>query len=169
MRDLSHELGIGAPSLYAAFGSKPALFKESVKSYEQKYGGFIDAAIVEESSAVATLSRILTEAPQRYTRKGLPRGCLVVSGDAGTDDDKIRGWLAQFRNGNTGELVAKIEADITAGTLSADVDPQGLAAYVTTVLSGLVQRARDGAPRKELEDIAHIAMTALPAPSPSAE
>ncbi|WP_293781524.1 TetR/AcrR family transcriptional regulator [uncultured Aeromicrobium sp.] len=165
MRDLSDELGIGAPSLYAAFGGKQALFEEAVKVYDQQYGGFIDAAITEEPTAVAAMRRMFAEAPQRYTRRGLPRGCLVAAGDAGAEDDTIRSWLAGFRNAKTRELAAKIQSDIAAGTLPHEVDPQELAGYVMAVLSGLVQRARDGASRKELEGIAHVATAALPTPS----
>ncbi len=45
MRDLTVELGIGAPSLYSAFGSKQQLFTDAIRVYDRQYGGFIEAAL----------------------------------------------------------------------------------------------------------------------------
>lgn len=162
VRDLSDELGIGQPSLYNAFGGKRALFDEALNVYERKYGEFIDAALDEEPTAVLAMRRILTEAPARYTRRGLPRGCLVASGDAGTDNADVRAAMSRIREDKTTRLRHKIEADIAAGRLPHDTDATGLAGYVMSVLSGLVQRTRDGANRRELESIASIAVSALP-------
>lgn len=162
VRDLSDELGIGQPSLYNAFGGKRALFDEALDVYERKYGEFIDAALNEEPTAALAMRRILTEAPARYTRRGLPRGCLVTSGDAGTDDADVRAAMSRIREHNTTRLRHKIEADIAAGSLPHDTNATGLAGYVMSVLNGLVQRARDGATRRELESIAGIATRALP-------
>lgn len=162
VRDLSQELGIGQPSLYSAFGGKRALFEEAVETYDRQYGGFIDAALAEELTAVETMRRILTEAPMRYTRRGLPRGCLVASGDAGASDGDVKTWLSKFRDEKTLELAHKIQADVSAGLLPLETDAQALAAYVMAVLSGLVQRARDGGPRRELEGVSRLAIAALP-------
>ncbi|GAB17134.1 putative TetR family transcriptional regulator [Gordonia effusa NBRC 100432] len=162
VRDLSDELGIGQPSLYNAFGGKRALFDEAVGVYDSEYGGFIDAALSEEATAVAAMRRILSEAPGRYTRRGLPRGCLVACGDAGTDDPEVRASLAKMRDRNMIRLRRKCDEDVAAGRLRADTDSTGLAGYVMVVLNGLAQRARDGATRRELEGIARVAASAIP-------
>lgn len=165
VRELSEELGIGQPSLYNAFGGKRALFEEAVEVYDREYGGFIDAALDAEPTAERAMRRILTEAPARYTRRGLPRGCLVTSGDAGTDDRDVRASMSRIRAEKTNQLRRKIAADVTAGRLPEDTDSAGLAGFVMAVLAGLVQRARDGATRRELEHIASTATVALPQPT----
>jgi AcrR family transcriptional regulator len=162
VRDLSQELGIGQPSLYNAFGGKHALFTEAVGVYDQTYGGFIDAALNEEPTAPLALRRILSEAPQRYTRDGLPPGCLIAGGDAGTTDDTVHRELSDLRARKTAQIAARIDDDIAAGRIPPGTDSSATAAYVMTVLSGLAQRARDGVPREELAAIARIAATALP-------
>lgn len=169
MRDLSQELGIGQPSLYNAFGGKRALFDEAVGVYDREYGGFIDAALEEEPTAALALRRILAEAPARYIRRGLPRGCLVTSGDAGTDDAGIRASMSRLRGEKIDQLRRKVETDMSAGRLPQDTDAQALAGYVMAVLTGLVQRARDGAPRRELESIASTAAAVLPQQRPPGE
>lgn len=163
VRDLSDELGIGQPSLYNAFGGKRALFEEAVEVYDRTYGGFIDAALAEEATAAGAMRRILEEAPMRYTRRGLPRGCLVTSGDAGTDDPGVKTWMSEVRDVSRQGLRNKIRDDVDAGVLPADTDAEGLAAYVMAVLSGLVHRARDGASRRQLEQVSQVALSALPA------
>lgn len=162
VRDLSEALGIGTPSLYSAFGDKRALFAEAVAAYERHYGEFINAALDEEPTAALAMRRILAEAPARYTRRGLPRGCLVVYGDAGADDDQVRTSMALVREHNTGRLRRKIETDIAEGRLSEDIDAAAMAGYLMGTLSGLVQQARDGTSRRELEKVAAIAAAALP-------
>lgn len=164
VRDLSNELGIGQPSLYNTFGSKRQLFNEAVEVYRRSYGNFIGAAISEEPTALKAIHRILTEAPTRYTRRGLPRGCLLTSGDAGTADSGIHDALCRVRRESTRQLQRKIDADVTEGLLPATTDAAHLAGFVMTVLSGLVHHAQDGLPRAQLNGIAAMAASALPAP-----
>lgn len=161
-RDLSSALGIGIPSIYAAFGDKQCLFNEAVQVYDERYGGFINAALREESTARAAFARILREAPARYTRRGLPNGCLIVSGDDGTVDPAVRAALQRIRRQKTGELADKVGADIGAGDVPADTDAQALAQYVMSTLSGIAQAARDRVPRATLDRVAEIAVRALP-------
>lgn len=160
-RDLSSALGVGIPSIYAAFGDKQCLFAEAVQVYDERYGGFINAALSEESTARAAFARILLEAPARYTRRGLPHGCLVVSGDDGTVDPAVRAALQRIRRQKTGELADKVRADIAAGDVPADTDAQALAQYVMTTLSGIAQAARDSISRATLDRVAALAIRAL--------
>ncbi|MDJ0362520.1 TetR/AcrR family transcriptional regulator [Rhodococcus sp. H29-C3] len=162
VRDLSEELGIGTPSLYNAFGDKKALFTEAVSIYDREYGGFIEAAIQDAPTSAAAVRRILLEAPARYTRHGLPHGCLVASGDAGTTDSEIHDSLQHLRSEKAQSLSDRIRADISAGQLPEDTDADGLSGYVMTVISGLAQRASEGATKAELTTIADIATRSCP-------
>lgn len=161
-RDLSSALGIGLPSLYAAFGDKQQLFTEAVQVYDTRYGGFIEAALTEEPTARQAVVRILTEAPGRYTRRGLPNGCLVVSGDDGATDATVKARLCHLRRRKTVDLADKIRADIATGELSGDTDARALAQYVMTTLSGLARAASDRIPRAVLDRVAAIALQAWP-------
>jgi len=160
IRDLSTCMGIGMPSLYNTFGDKQTLFAEAVQVYEREYGGFIEAALSEEPTATAAAIRILTEAPRRYTRRGLPHGCLIVSGDGGTNDETVRQALQRVRDHKTAQVSEKIEGDIATGALPADTDAAGLAGFTMAVLDGLAQRARNGGTRAELTGIANVAIGA---------
>jgi AcrR family transcriptional regulator len=162
VRDLTTELGIGAPSLYHAFGDKQQLFIEAIGRYDAQYGGFIDAALTEEPTARQAAARVFAEAPARYTRRDLPAGCLVVSGDAGTSDATVTTHLQRIREAKVGAFADKIRTDIAAGTLPADTDAQALARYTMALLSGVAQAARDGVDRAELEHATRLALNAWP-------
>lgn len=160
IRDLTDELGIGAPSLYNTFGDKHALFDEAVRVYDAAYGGFIDAALDEERTARDAAARILAEAPSRYTRDGLPSGCLIVSGDIGTSDAAVQETLRNLRQAKVVQFTAKIQSDVDTGRLPADTDPEALARYTFAMLSGLAQSACENIPRTKLEQMAKLAFSA---------
>ena len=110
----------------------------------------------------AGAARLFAEAPARYTRPGLPAGCLIVTGDIGTTDKEVLASVRRIRQAKVAALTDKIKADIAAGELPADTDAQALARYTMSMLSGIAQAARDGVPRDELERVARIALTAWP-------
>lgn len=166
MRDLTTELDIAAPSLYRAFGDKEQLFAEAVTTYDVRYGGFIDAALREEQTGADAAIRILREAPGAYTRRGLPTGCLIVSGDAGSANPDVTREVHYIRTGKSRALAARFAGDVAAGVLPAGTEPSALARYVMVVITGLAGAARDGAGRTELARIAQIAIAALPRREP---
>ncbi|MBF6300831.1 TetR/AcrR family transcriptional regulator [Nocardia amamiensis] len=156
--DLTAAMGIGAPSLYAAFGDKKTLFAEAVRSFGARYGGFVTRALAEEETAEAAVRRILREAATEYTQPDCPRGCLMISADANTTNAEIGELLRDKRNRNIDTFAARIQADIDAGVLPRHLDARMLARYVGTVMQGMSQAARDGASRAELERVAELAM-----------
>ncbi|MEO8798683.1 MAG: helix-turn-helix domain-containing protein, partial [Polyangiaceae bacterium] len=58
---LTKSMGIGAPSLYAAFGDKRALFEEALGYYSKTYGAFIMQVAREEADARTAVERLLGE------------------------------------------------------------------------------------------------------------
>ncbi|WP_280315948.1 TetR/AcrR family transcriptional regulator [Nocardia abscessus] len=156
--DLTAAMGIGAPSLYAAFGDKKTLFAEVVASFGARYGGFVARALAEERTADAAVRRILREAATEYTRPDCPHGCLVNSAGVNTTTAEIADLLRDMRNRNIDAFAARIQADIAAGVLPRHLDARTQARYVGTVMQGMSQAARDGASRAELEQVAELAL-----------
>ncbi|MBF6339614.1 TetR/AcrR family transcriptional regulator [Nocardia abscessus] len=156
--DLTAAMGIGAPSLYAAFGDKKTLFAEVVANFGGRYGGFVARALAEERTADAAVRRILREAATEYTRPDCPHGCLVNSAAVNTTSAEIADLLRDMRNRNIDAFAARIQADIDAEALPRHLDARTLARYVGTVMQGMSQAARDGASRAELEQVAELAL-----------
>ncbi|MBF6466617.1 TetR/AcrR family transcriptional regulator [Nocardia beijingensis] len=156
--DLTAAMGIGAPSLYAAFGDKKTLFAEVVATFGARYGGFVARALAEEDTARAAVRRILREAATEYTRPDCPHGCLVISAGVNTTSAEVAELLRDMRNRNIDTFAARIQADIDAGLLPDHLDARTLARYVGTVMQGMSQAARDGASRAELDGVAELAL-----------
>ncbi|MBE8472525.1 TetR/AcrR family transcriptional regulator [Streptomyces justiciae] len=160
--DLTRVMGIGAPSLYAAFGDKRALFEEVVLEYGRRYGSFGDRALAEEPTARAAVERMLREAAVEYTAPGRPHGCLVIHAATNCTSAEVEESLRDRRNANIAAFESRIRADIAAGELPADTDAAALARHAGAMIQGMSQQARDGASREELEALAEIAMAIWP-------
>lgn len=145
MADLVAALGIASARIYAAFGSKEALFREAIELYESQEGGFADLALQEPCAYVA-IERMLQEAVALYTRADGPRGCMVVASavNCSSDNDSVREWLAEHRRARTASIIQRLEAAQQAGELPGHSDATSLGDYYSTVLHGLSVQARDG-------------------------
>lgn len=161
--DLTRAMQIGAPSLYAAFGDKKALFREAVELYGRTQD-YVGRALIEEPSARQAVDRMLHEAADVYTAPDRPGGCMVVS--AATNCTPLSADVAEFlrekRTSNVRRLEERIRHDVDAGALPSHVDPRGLALFISATLQGMSQQAQDGASADELTGVADAAMRAWP-------
>ncbi|WP_433668364.1 TetR/AcrR family transcriptional regulator [Nocardia sp. CA-136227] len=160
--DLTKALGIGAPSLYAAFGDKRKLFDEVLAAYGMSYGGFAARAFADEPTARTAAERTLREAAVEYARPGQPPGCLVIHAGINTTNHEVLQLLQKLRNDNIDAFERRIREDVAAGRLPADTDARALARYTGAVMQGMSQAARDGADEDELRRVAALAMLAWP-------
>ena len=162
INDLTREMGIRSGSLYAAFGDKRSLFHEVIETYGRSPAGeFIWAARVREPTAHAAFRRILLDAAAMYTDPETPAGNLLCS--AAAADTDVATYMRDLRNANVETFEKRLTAAQREGDLPATASSQKLAAYFTTVMHGMSQRARDGATAAELTDTADLAMAAWPA------
>jgi AcrR family transcriptional regulator len=161
---LARAMGVGVPSLYAAFGDKKSLFHEVVEVYGRTHGAFARKALDEEPTARAGVARMLREAAAEYTATDHPQGCLIISGATNCTEDSadIEQLLRDQRNANIADIEGRIRADVAAKVLPANSDPTTLARLTGVTIQGMSQQARDGATRTQLEAVATAAMKAWP-------
>ncbi|MEU9705652.1 TetR/AcrR family transcriptional regulator [Streptomyces sp. NPDC047981] len=162
--DLTRAMGISAPSLYAAFGDKKALFEEVVEAYAVSYGAYGGRAFEEEPTARGALGRMLREAAGLFTDPSHPRGCLMISAATNCSNPEVEQTLRERRARNLAAFEARIRRGVDAGELPAGTDTGTLARLYGAVLQGMSQQARDGATRAELEAVAEAAMRSWPTP-----
>ncbi|MEV3855122.1 TetR/AcrR family transcriptional regulator [Streptomyces sp. NPDC050095] len=165
--DLTREMGIGAPSLYAAFGDKRSLFEEVVRVYGITHGSRPGRALTEEPTARGAVERLLREAADEFTDPAHPHGCLVIHAATNCTTPEVEQALREQRGASLAAIEDRIRQGVAVGELPERTDPAALARFVGAVFQGMSQQSRDGASRAELEAIADLAMTAWPAREPA--
>ncbi|KUZ74298.1 TetR family transcriptional regulator [Burkholderia ubonensis] len=151
MSDLVETLGIASARIYAAFGSKEALFREAVALYENGDGGFADRALDEADVRIA-IERMLRDAVAAYTKRGQPHGCMVVSAatNCAPENEGVMEWLAEHRRARTQSIVERLQRALEQGQLKPATDVKALADFYATQLHGISVQSRDGVTKERL-------------------
>ena len=152
MNDLSASLGLASARIYAAFGSKESLFREAIALYEGEEGGFADRALEQDANVVTSFRQMFEDAIALYTRKGQPRGCMVVSSatNCTVENEGIGESLAQHRRKRTGVIIRRLKTAVINGEVAPTLDVNAVGELIAATLHGLSVQARDGASQKRL-------------------
>lgn len=162
MSDLTEAMGINAPSLYAAFGSKEELYREAIAHFAATESDDILTPLRSARTAREAIEGYLMASAMIFTRPGRPPGCMVVLSAVnavGVGDETSR-ILREMRAGSIVMIEERLSRAVAGGELPASLDRQAIASYYVTVQQGMSIQARDGASRAMLEAIARGAMAA---------
>lgn len=163
--DLTKALGINPPSLYAAFGSKRALFEMALDRYMCDRSLQLKEAMARPNVHDA-ISDLLTGRVEIFTDPTIPPGCMTVQ--AGLSSAKphkeIVDLLADAREGMRLTVLARIKQAADAGEIPATTDCDALVRFIMVTLYGLSVEAASGAPKEELKAVALMATHGIPKP-----
>jgi AcrR family transcriptional regulator len=162
---LTQSIGIAAPSLYHAFGSKEGLYREVIRRYQGM--GLSESQIAGCTSSGEAIRKVLEFGIAAVARSKRPAGCMVSSGLLMASPEHAD-LAAQVRKERTKLRVAlqkRIEKDIVTGRMKSSVNAANLARFYTAVLQGMSVQAIDGATQAELTDVMEIALLAWPGPA----
>ncbi|WP_200887488.1 TetR/AcrR family transcriptional regulator [Sphingomonas sp. ERG5] len=156
MTDLTDAMGIASPSLYAAFGSKEALFREAVERYQGNVGTEIWDALDSEPEIAAAIGAFLMNTARSYSDETTPRGCMIVLGarSMGQSSHPVCEMLKAHREMNLVRLRQRFDRAVADGQLPATFDCAAAAAFYAALQHGMSIIARDGADAATLEAIA---------------
>lgn len=160
--DLTAAMGIGSPSLYAAFGSKEALFREAVDLYSATEGTEIWTVLDTAPTAREAIAGFLMATAASFARPGKPAGCMIVLSalHATEASESVCRALRAKRADNQKAMEDCLRRAVAAGELPRGIDVRPIATFYLTVQQGMSVQARDGASRDMLEQIARSAMAA---------
>lgn len=154
--DLTQAMNITRPSLYAAFRDKENLFLAAVDHYRNTVIGPVFRRMIEapsEETAADLLSAFFSSIAVIITNPDTP-GCLIACmlEQESCESEVIKKKLAALLSG--ADEGFKIFLQAHAGELRHGVSTEYGAKILTTTIHGLATRARAGATRTELNEIA---------------
>lgn len=151
--DVTDVLGINPPSFYAAFGSKAGLYERVLNRYNSASAIPLDALLRDDRPVAVCLARLLEEAARYYAADPDATGCMVLEGTRSND--------AQARDA---ALAFNLAAERVIHDYIAARHPeeaQRLTDFVSTTMSGLSAKARNGHDLDRLLTTARLASLAL--------
>src|SRR5690349_16145610 len=103
--DLTQAMGIGSPSLYAAFGSKEALYAASLRHYNENYEAFFWGGYFSATTARDAIVSLLMDTASALTGcvADIPHGCMVALSSVGSEGYAELGQLVRTARGETFE------------------------------------------------------------------
>ncbi|WP_198670639.1 TetR/AcrR family transcriptional regulator [Oceanicella sp. SM1341] len=161
--DLTSAIGIAAPSLYAAFGSKAGLYREVIARYETRDAAAHIALMDGAPDAETAARRMLESVVGMLTACSEPRCCMIASGmvACSAEHEDIAGELAARRDHFRVEMASRL------GRWMEPEQAASLARYLIAVIQGISVQARDGASARELARIVEAACVVFRAPAPA--
>ena len=164
MNDLCDAMDVRSPSLYAAFGSKEALYLEAIQRYVEVFGPPVWDGLAEGATARAGVENLLLAATESLPEShGTPGGCMAAL--AAVCDEWPAGIaqvVRKIRAEMLGMLRSRLEAGVANGELPATTDIEGLSRFYFSVYQGMAVQARDGAGAPKLKGVVTAAMSAWP-------
>ena len=164
MNDLCDAMDVRSPSLYAAFGSKEALYLEAIQHYVEVFGPPVWDGLAEGATARAGVENLLLAATESLPEShGTPGGCMAAL--AAVCDEWPAGIaqvVRKIRAEMLGMLRSRLEAGVANGELPATTDIEGLSRFYFSVYQGMAVQARDGAGAPKLKGVVAAAMSAWP-------
>ncbi|HEY5203879.1 MAG TPA: TetR/AcrR family transcriptional regulator [Roseiarcus sp.] len=164
MNDLCDAMGVRSPSLYAAFGSKEALYLEAVEHYVEIFGPPVWDKLAEGATARAGVENLLLAATESLPESHVtPPGCMATL--AAVSDEwpaGIADVVRKIRIDMLGMLRARLESGVANGELPTTTDIEALSRFYLSVYQGMAVQARDGAAAAELTGVVAAAMAAWP-------
>ena len=165
MTDLCDAMRIRSPSLYAAYGSKEALYLEAINHYAATHGAELWDRVGTAGSARAGVEAMLMAAAEMLPESADgPPGCMAMLAALSDDWPLAIGDAARkMRDGSLERLRLRLETGVEDGELPVETDVDGTARLFFGIFQGMAVQAKDGASSQQLRKVAEGAMAAWPA------
>lgn len=161
--------GISAPSFYAAFGSKEALFDECVQRYLNTYAQVTECLWDESLPPRQAIETALRQSARMQCDNAHPKGCMVTLGVMSApspENARVADALTQSRLRTRAGIVACVERAMAAGEWPGTPDPQVMATVFDSFLQGISILARDNTPHETFDAaISQLLLTWAVAPT----
>ncbi len=155
--------GISAPSFYAAFGSKEALFEECVQRYLSTYAQVTECLWDVSLPPRQAIETALRQSVRMQCEDGHPKGCMVALGVMSApspENARVANALTHSRLRTRAGIVACVERAVREGQLPETTEAAVMATVFDSFLQGVSILARDNVPHAILDAaISQLLMT----------
>ncbi|WP_447785759.1 TetR/AcrR family transcriptional regulator [Pseudomonas germanica] len=146
--------GISAPSFYAAFGSKEALFDECVQRYLTTFAQVTECLWDETLPPRQAIETALRQSARMQCDDGHPKGCMVTLGVMSApspENAHVAQALTHSRARTRAGIVACVERGVSEGLLADDTNAAAMATVFDSFLQGISILARDNTPIESID------------------
>lgn len=166
--ELCSAMGVNPPSMYAAFGSKAALFIEAMEHYERSYWEEPGRRFLAEPDLRRAVAGYFDDAARILLSPETPCGCMVVLAAVNLADSggEVAQAVRRLRMATKEMFALRLRKAAGEGLIPPDTDIPALAGTLNALLEGLSLQARDGLSQKELRAMAAHAASLIPSGGP---
>lgn len=152
---LTDRLGIAPPSLYAAFGSKSALFCEAAERYQRVEGARPGVELETAPTALIGIERLLRANVALFTRRRTPRGCMLTRATLTCPPEErvVSAYLDRCRRERLEAIASRLNRALDAHEPLPTHDVTAFAHQVDATVQGLAVKALEGTSRRVLDAV----------------
>jgi len=160
--DLVGATGLNKHSMYQEFGSKEGLYHECLDNFTNKINWQLDAILTRKPLGLQNIKDFFRNRIE-YASSGECHGCMLVNATVEKellDDDAIE-RTQQYLSHRRDTILECLKAAQKTGEVNPAKDPDVLADYLLSFLTGIMVVGKTNPTRKSLEAATEVAFSSL--------
>jgi len=156
MKDIEEEMDMRPGSIYAAFGNKETLFKETLEEYAAFAADEFKQTLAQKSSVLQGLSLYLRNIAVMTANSAPTRACMLVKTllEFTPEDKAFSDPVQEYLDGFERLFTEAFSEAQQRGEIGRSQSPERLALLLQTNIIGLRTMARRGISESQLESLA---------------
>ena len=163
LQDLLQAMRLSKSSFYQAFGSKQQLFERCLRRYREQTAQDLLARLDKLGSGRRFIAELLESAVDEARSEQKPRGCLVMNtaNEFAQRNPEVAAWVQQGVNRFKGIFETAVRRSQDQGEIPPERDPETLALYLVSSMSGIKTLVKAGLDDQSAERIVGVILSAL--------
>jgi TetR/AcrR family transcriptional repressor of nem operon len=163
LQNLLDAMALSKSSFYQAFHSKRALFERCLDRYRDQVASDFGARLNGAASGRVFIEDVLLGIADEARSRRKPRGCLVMNtaNEFSQRDARLAKRVAAGVERFKGVFLAAVQRAQQEGGISREHEPDALADYLVTSITGLRTLVKAGADAATVEGVVSVILKAL--------
>jgi TetR/AcrR family transcriptional regulator, transcriptional repressor for nem operon len=155
MQQLGEQMNMRPGSLYAAFTNKRELFLQALDLYFQKSSALLKLRLNRDGAALQGIHQYFAALIEDVLDNTSIKGCMMINTatELASQDEEIRLRLQNMFNSHQQQFYQILLKAQQNGELSADKNPQSLAAFLLMGVRGIRLYSQTGVTRDQLQNL----------------